>query len=144
MSKKTIALASDHAGVDLKASLISKLEDWGYEALDLGPVTKDSVDYPDFADKLTSALNEDSIETGVLICGTGIGISIAANRHKHIRAALCQSVTEAKLTRLHNNANVLALGARIIGEEIAIDCLKTFLETEYEGGRHERRVAKMS
>lgn len=144
MSQKTIALASDHAGVDLKAVLSTKLEEWGYTALDLGPTTKDSVDYPDFAEKMAECLKGEDAETGILICGTGIGISIAANRHKHIRAALCQSVTEASLTRQHNNANVLALGARIIGEEVAIDCVKTFLETEYEGGRHERRVAKMS
>ena len=93
---------------------------------------------------MADCLLNNQAELGILICGTGIGISIAANRHRHIRAGLCQSATEAKLTRAHNNANVLALGARIIGEEIAFDCVKAFLETEYEGGRHERRVAKMS
>lgn len=144
MSKKIIALASDHAGIDLKECFINKLKEEGYTPLDLGPYTKDSVDYPDFANKLADAIGADEAELGVLICGTGIGISIAANRHKHIRAALCQSVTEAKLTRQHNDANVLALGARIIGEEVALDCLKAFLETDYEGGRHAKRVSKMS
>ncbi len=111
--------------------------------MDLGTQGPASVDYPDFAGKLAGALAEDKAKRGVLVCGTGIGISIAANRHRHIRAGLAHDMTTARLTRLHNDANVLCLGARIIGLDVAKDCLRVFLETDFEGGRHQNRVAKL-
>ncbi len=141
---ETIAIASDHAGFDLKQLLVEELARLGFAALDLGTHDRRSVDYPNFADALAAALGDGRAERGVLICGTGIGISIAANRHRHIRAAVCQAATSARLARQHNHANVLALGARLIGTEVARDCLATFLATAYEGGRHDRRVAQMS
>jgi ribose 5-phosphate isomerase B len=143
MPKETIAIASDHAGFDLKAQLKQELAAMGFEALDLGPESTASVDYPDFANRLAAALKDGQAKRGVLICGTGIGISIAANRHRHIRAGLVHDVTGARLTRQHNNANVLCLGARLIGADVAKDCLKVFLTTDFEGGRHENRVAKL-
>jgi ribose 5-phosphate isomerase B len=141
---RIVAIAADHAGVDLKAQLKKELQALGYEALDLGTHSTDSVDYPDFAHMLAKTMKDGKAGVGVLICGSGIGISIAANRHTHIRAALCHSALEAKLSRQHNNANVLALGARIIGIEVAKDTLRAFLKTEFEGGRHEKRVTKMN
>ena len=141
---ETLAIASDHAGFDLKQLLVEELAHLGFAALDLGTHDRQSVDYPDFADALAGALGDGRAERGVLICGTGIGISIAANRHRHIRSAVCHDTTSARLARQHNHANALALGARLIGTEVARDCLATFLATAYEGGRHDRRVAKMS
>lgn len=116
----------------------------GYTPLNLGTDTLDSVDYPDFAKKLASSLIAGDATFGVLICGTGIGISIAANRHKEIRAALCHNTLTAQLAREHNNANVLVLGARIIDEITAKACLQTFLSTPFASGRHQRRVEKLS
>ncbi|MGF1611631.1 MAG: ribose 5-phosphate isomerase B [Kiloniellales bacterium] len=143
MTAKPIAIASDHAGYQLKASLMETLRGWGYEVLDLGTDGPDSVDYPDFARALVGAITEGRAERGVLVCGTGIGISMAANRNPKIRAAPCHDDTSARLARQHNDANVLALGARLVGEEVAKDCLRTFLDTEFEGGRHRRRVEKL-
>jgi ribose 5-phosphate isomerase B len=143
MPGEKIAIASDHAGVGLKAALKEALVAGGYEALDLGTEGSASVDYPDFADALAARLAAGEVARGVLICGTGIGISIAANRHRAVRAALCHDVTSARLARQHNDANVLVLGARMVGAEVARDCLATFLETAFEGGRHQRRVAKL-
>lgn len=144
MTGKIIAFASDHAGFERKSVLMTAAAELGYEPLDLGTHNHDSVDYPDFAEKMAEAIGTGRAEIGVLVCGTGIGISIAANRHRHIRAALCSDVTTARLCRQHNDANVLALGARTMGEETALDCLKAFLATDFEGGRHARRVGKMS
>jgi ribose 5-phosphate isomerase B len=144
MTQETIAVAADHAGFPLKETLKGDLAARGFNVLDLGTDGPASVDYPDFADRLAHALKRGAAARGVVICGTGIGISIAANRHTHVRAALCQDVTAARLARQHNDANVLALGARLIGEEVARECLKIFLDTPFEGGRHERRVAKLS
>ena len=141
---ETIAIASDHAGFDVKQFLVGELTRRGFTVLDLGTQDRSSVDYPDFADALAAALGDGRARRGVLICGTGIGIGIAANRHRHVRAAVCHDATSARLARQHNNANVLALGARLIGTEVALDCLATFLDTAYEGGRHDRRIAKMS
>lgn len=141
---ETIAIASDHAGFALKGVLKRELESLGYTPLDLGTDDTASVDYPDYADKLAQAIKAGKAVRGVLVCGTGIGISIAANRHREIRAALCQDVTTARLSREHNDANVLVLGGRILGEEVARDCLKVFLETPFAGGRHEGRVAKLA
>ena len=114
------------------------------EWIDLGTNSTDSVDYPDFGKAVAKAIINGEAEQGVLICGTGIGISIAANRYPEIRAALCTDSTMAKLTRLHNNANIVALGERLTGTEVAYDIVETFLKTEYEGGRHEKRVQKLS
>ncbi|MFC5354222.1 ribose 5-phosphate isomerase B [Azospirillum himalayense] len=140
----TIAIASDHAGYEMKAQIASWLAGNGYEVLDLGCNGPESVDYPDFATALAGAINDQRAARGVLICGSGIGISIAANRHPGIRAALVHDVTTARLARQHNDANVVALGARIIGAEIAKDCVDAFLTTDFEGGeRHSRRIAKM-
>ena len=144
MTAETVAIASDHAGFALKQALKAELERTGMGVLDLGTDGPDSVDYPDFADKLAAAIKDGRAKRGVLVCGSGIGIAMAANRHRHIRAGVCHDATAARLTRQHNDANVLALGARLIGEETAKDCLRTFLNTAYEGGRHDRRVAKMS
>lgn len=140
---EVIALVADHAGFELKNALKEAVVAHGLEVLDLGPDTADSVDYPDMADRLAAALAEGRAQRGVLVCGTGIGISIAANRHRHVRAALCHDVTTARLAREHNDANVLALGARILGANVAKDCLAAFLDTPFGGERHARRVAKL-
>lgn len=144
MSENVVALASDHGGFHLKAELAAWLRERGLVALDLGPESADSVDYPDFADRMAEAIRGGAASRGVLICGSGIGISIAANRHRWVRAALCHDVTTARLCRAHNDANVLALGARVLGPETARDCLAAFLDTPFEGGRHSRRIDKMS
>lgn len=141
---KVVAIASDHAGVELKALVKTELEGMGLSVLDLGTQGTNSVDYPDFADAVAAALQDGKAARGVLICGTGIGIGMAANRHRHVRAAVCHDATSARLTRAHNDANVLALGARLIGPEAARDCVRTFFSTAYEGGRHQRRIDKMS
>ncbi len=141
---ETIAIAADHAGYDLKSALIPELRALGYEVLDLGTGGHESVDYPDFADALAQAIEGGRAQRGVLVCGTGIGVAMAANRHRAIRAAVCHDGTSARLARQHNDANVLALGGRVLGAEVAKDCLRIFLSTEFEGGRHARRVAKLS
>jgi ribose 5-phosphate isomerase B len=138
-----VAIAADHGGFDLKESLVPVLETAGLTVLDLGTTSRESVDYPEFADALAAALAAGRAQRGILICGTGIGISIAANRHPGIRAALCHDGLTARLARQHNDANVLVLGGRVIGTETAKDCLTTFLDTPFEGGRHARRVAKL-
>lgn len=144
MAEKRVAIASDHAGVALKEVLKKELERLGHTPEDLGTNTLDSVDYPDFANTLAEAIKQGKASQGVLICGTGIGISIAANRHKEIRAALCHNTETAKLSREHNDANVLVLGARVVDEAMAKACLETFFTTEFEGGRHQRGVDKLS
>jgi ribose 5-phosphate isomerase B len=144
MDKAVIALAADHAGVELKDALKAELESRGHAVLDLGAHGTQSVDYPDFADALAKALAEGRARWGIAVCGTGIGISMALNRHRHIRAALCHDTTGARLAREHNDANVLAMGARLIGTEVAKDCVQTFLGTDFAAGRHERRVAKLA
>jgi ribose 5-phosphate isomerase B len=144
MTQETVAVAADHAGFPLKETLKGDLAALGFNIVDLGTDGPASVDYPDFANRMAEALRRGAVERGVVICGTGIGISIAANRHPHVRAALCHDATGARLARQHNDANVLALGARLISEEVARECLKVFLETPFEGGRHASRVAKLS
>lgn len=141
MGAKTVVIASDHAGFGLKAELKEQLEAAGHEVLDLGTDGPESVDYPEFGHALARAIAGGEAECGVLVCGTGIGIGMAANRHKGVRAAPCHDATSARLAREHNDANVLALGARLIGPEVARECLRVFLETPFEGGRHARRVA---
>ena len=138
-----IAIASDHGGFELKTQLKQELEKLGFEPLDLGTDSTASVDYPDFAVKMAETLKAGTVTRGVLICGSGIGISIAANRHAHVRAALCHDHLTARLARWHNNANVLCLGGRTTGVDVARDCLQVFLGTEFEGGRHQNRVAKL-
>jgi ribose 5-phosphate isomerase B len=143
MAAAPIAIASDHAGFDLKTALVEDLKAAGMPVLDLGTNSRDSVDYPDFGDALAQAITSGKAARGVLVCGSGIGISIAANRHKGIRAAHCRDTTDARLSRLHNDANVIALGARTTGIEVAKDCLQVFLNTAFEGGRHQRRIDKL-
>lgn len=138
-----IAIAADHAGVGLKAELVAELKRLGHTPTDFGPVDGTSVDYPDYATKVTGAVNDGSASLGVLICGTGIGMSIAANKVHGIRAALCHTEFEARATRQHNDANVLCLGARVTGVGLAIEILKVFLSTGFEGGRHQTRVDKV-
>lgn len=139
-----VALGCDHAGPALKAALRAALEAAGHEVLDLGTDGPDSVDYPDFAHAVAAAVEDGRARFGVLVCGTGIGMAIAANRHPGIRAAVLHGQTEARLTRAHNDANIACFGARIIGVETALDALHAFLSTPYEGGRHARRLAKLA
>ena len=139
-----IAVASDHAGFDLKEILKRDLQEAGLEVLDLGTNSTQSVDYPDFGMAMADAVASGKAERGVLVCGTGIGISMAANRIPKVRAALVHDVTSARLSRMHNDANVVAFGQRLIGTETAREALKVFLGTEFEGGRHVNRVAKLS
>ncbi len=143
MDADRIAVASDHAGYDLKEDLKQYLQSKGYDVLDLGTNGPESVDYPDFGAAMGKAIENADASRGVLVCGSGIGISIAANRNPAVRAALCQTGLAARLARQHNDANVLALGARLIGVETAFDCVDAFLTTDFEGGRHQRRVDKM-
>jgi ribose 5-phosphate isomerase B len=144
VSAETIVIAGDHGGVELKALLAEDLKARGFEVLDLGTNSTDSVDFPDFSQALAQAIIDGRAARGVLVCGSGIGVAMAANRFPEIRAATVWDHLSARLSRQHNNANVLCLGGRLIGPEVALDCLGVFLETEFEGGRHERRVAKMS
>lgn len=140
----TIAIGSDHAGVTLKAATIELLESLGHNVINCGTNNEDSVDYPDYAEKVANTLKEQQAEQGVLICGSGIGISIAANRFNHIRAALCHSEEDASLARQHNNANILVLGARTTTPDIAHAITHTFFTTQFEGGRHQRRIDKLT
>ncbi len=143
MSNTSVAIASDHAGYPLKAELVAALGELGYTALDLGADGAESVDYPDYGQAVADAVAGGRAALGVIVCGTGLGIAMAANRVAGIRAAPCWNTTAARLARQHNDANVLALGARLVGSEVARDCLAVFLETAFEGGRHQRRVAKL-
>ncbi len=144
MPLNTIAIASDHGGYELKTVLKEDLIERGITVVDLGTDGPSSVDYPDYAAAVAKVLREGRAEAGILVCGTGIGISIAANRFPEIRAALVHDAFTARMARQHNDANVLCLGGRTIGIEVAKDCLGVFLDTEFEGGRHARRVAKLS
>lgn len=139
-----IYLASDHAGATLKNQIRDHLMNNNADITDLGTNGPDSVDYPDFAARLAEAMVTDTDARGILVCGSGIGISIAANRFSHIRAALVTDVTAARLSRQHNDANVLALGERLTGIATALDCVDAFLATDFEGGRHQRRIDKLS
>ena len=144
MTVKTLAIASDHGGVELKSAIIELLKDRGVEVSDLGTNGSASVDYPDFAQAVAKSIIDGSAEAGILVCGSGIGMSIAANRFPQVRAALVHDRLSAELCRQHNNANVLCLGARLLGEATALDCVDAFISTEFDGGRHEGRIAKMS
>ncbi|WP_201306025.1 ribose 5-phosphate isomerase B [Roseomonas harenae] len=140
----TVAVGADHAGVALKSTLRQALEEAGHSVLDMGTHGPESVDYPDFGSAVASAVNNGQARFGVLVCGTGIGISIAANRVHGIRCALVHDATGARLSREHNDANIIAFGARMIGPEPALEALRAFLATPYAGGRHDRRVLKLS
>jgi ribose 5-phosphate isomerase B len=139
-----IAIASDHAAIALKAMLVEWLDANGHDVQDLGPHDDTSVDYPDYGYKLAQALAEGSADRGVVLCGSGIGISIAVNRNAACRCALVSDPLSAKLSREHNDANVIAMGARLIGPDMAKACLDAFLSTEFGGDRHQRRVDKLS
>ena len=138
-----IAFACDHAGFDYKERVIAFIKSLGHEVIDFGCNGPESVDYPDYAELVCKAIIEKKAEKGIVICGTGIGISIAANKFNGIRCAVCHDHLTATLCRQHNDANVISLGARVIGIEVAIDCVKTFLTTEFIGGRHQNRIDKI-
>lgn len=139
-----IAIGSDHGGYALKQAIMKHLEKKGLEYKDYGTYTEDSCDYPIYGEAVARAVSAGECERGIVICGTGIGISLAANKVKGVRAALCGDCYSAEFTRLHNDANILALGARVVGEGLALKIVDTFLETGFEGGRHARRVALIS
>ena len=143
MAKEVIPIASDHAGFEMKEKLRAKLESMGYETQDLGTHSPSSTDYPDFAHPLAQEISSGEAKRGVLLCGTGLGMSYVANRYPHVRAAVVWSPEIAELARKHNDANVLVLPARFLSEEEAEKILRTWLETPFEGGRHERRVIKI-
>ena len=138
-----VAIACDHAGFPLKAAIIRCLQGFDCAVTDCGTRSDDPVDYPDYAYALAEALRLDEAELGILLCGSGNGIAIAANRHAHIRAAVCHNATAARFARAHNDANVLAMGARFIGSAVMLDCVEAFIHTEFEGGRHATRVEKL-
>ena len=141
---KKIALASDHGGFDLKESVIAHLLNTGWEVDDLGPHSGDSVDYPDYGIKLAEAVAEKKVDRGIVICGTGIGMSIVVNRYPGIRGTLCSDVFTAKLCREHNDSNILIMGGRVIGKGLAAEIVNTWLNTPFEGGRHQRRLDKIN
>ena len=143
MSKERIPIASDHAGFEMKEKLVGELEKLGYEVQDLGTHSPSSSDYPDFAHPLAKEISEGMADRGILLCGTGLGMSYVANRYPHVRAAVVWSPEIAELSRKHNDANVLVLPSRFMSEEDAVTIMKTFLDTGFEGGRHERRVEKI-
>lgn len=138
-----IAIGCDHGGFELKEHIKKHLDEIGEEYKDYGTYSEESVDYPDCAAPVCKAIQDKTADKGILICGTGIGISIAANKHKGIRAALCSDVYSAKMTKQHNNANIICLGGRVTGRELAFMIVDTWLATEFEGGRHEARIEKI-
>ena len=138
-----IALGCDHGGFGLKQEILSYLQQAGYAVNDLGCHSEESVDYPDFAERVCAAIGSRKADRGILICGTGIGMSMAANRYRHIRAALCQEPFSARMSREHNDANVLCLGGRVLGPSLALDIVRVWLATEFAGGRHLRRITVM-
>ncbi|MFM2418925.1 MAG: hypothetical protein RL385_3648 [Pseudomonadota bacterium] len=144
MANRTIGIGCDHAAYDLKLQLSEELQRRGFSVHDFGTHARASCDYPDFAHALASAIAKGDIDRGVLVCGTGVGMSIAANRHPEVRAVVCSEPLSARMSRRHNDANVLCLGARIVGPDTAIDILSAFLEAEYEAGRHALRVEKLN
>ena len=142
MRLNKIFISSDHAGFNLKKNIIKKLSK-KLKIIDLGPSSTLSVDYPDYAHKLSKKVASNSRNLGILICGSGMGMAISANKNKKIRAALCYSIKSTKLSRLHNNANIITLGERLINKSKAINLIKVFLRTKFKGGRHLRRVRKI-
>lgn len=144
LSEMKIAMANDHAGYELKLHVLAWLEAQGALVKDFGCYSSESCDYPDFAHPCAEAVDKGEADFGVIICGTGNGISMTANKHQGVRAALCWDTPLAELARQHNNANMLAMPARFISEEKAMEIVRTFFSTDFEGGRHERRVAKIA
>lgn len=140
MDKIKIAIGSDHGGFEYKASIIKALQVKGYDVVDMGTYSPESCDYPIIAKKVARAVAKGDFEKGILVCGTGIGMSMVANKVKGIRAAVCGDTFSARATRAHNNANILCLGQRVVGEGLALDIVDIWLTTKFEGGRHERRV----
>jgi ribose 5-phosphate isomerase B len=138
-----IILASDHAGLELRQDLVSSLRERGVSFDDVGPTSRDSVDYPDFAKQVARAVAAGQYTHGVLVCGTGIGMSMVANKYRGVRAALCTTEFEARMARAHNDANVLCVGQRVVGAGVARGILEVFLATPFEGGRHENRIQKI-
>ena len=143
IKSKKVILASDHAGFKLKEEIKKFLIKKREEVLDLGTKNTNSVDYPDYAHLLSKKITNNKNQFGILICGSGTGMSMAANKHKNVRAALCYNIKSTKLSRLHNNANVMTLGSRLIKKSVALKCVNTFLKTDFNGGRHKRRVKKI-
>ena len=141
---KKIAIASDHGGFDLKESVIGTLRDKGFEIDDLGPSSAESVDYPDYGIKLAQAIVEQKVERGIVICGTGVGMSIVVNRFPGIRGTLCSDAYTAKMCREHNDSNILIMGGRVISKDLALEIVMIWLKTEFEGGRHQRRLDKIN
>ncbi len=135
-----IAIGNDHAAVDMKREVVQHLTDRGIEVINFGTDSYESCDYPIYGKKVAHAVADGKADLGILICGTGIGISLAANKVKGIRAAVCSETYSARLTRKHNDANILAFGARVIGPGTALDLVDTFIDTPFEGGRHQRRI----
>ena len=144
MITKTVYIASDHAGFSVKALLAEKLIQIGLEICDLGPTSEDRVDYPDFADLVSESLRKTPGSLGLLVCGSGQGMAMRANKYSHVRAALCWNEESAKLSRQHNDANVLCVGARLIGKDQLLKTVEAFFKSEFEGGRHQGRVQKIS
>ncbi len=144
MINKNIIIASDHAGFDLKFKVLEYYKNSSFKLLDLGPFDNNSVDYPDFAHKLCEKMNLESNSTGILICGSGIGMSMVANRYEKIRAALCLNEKMSELSRQHNDANVIVLGSRLISSDKAIKCINSFINTQFEAGRHINRIEKIN
>ena len=138
-----IFISSDHAVFFLKKYILASLRKKKFNCIDLGPINNDSADYPDFAHILAKKVKTNKNYRGILICGSGIGMSIVANKHKNIRAAQCFNIKSSKLSRLHNDANVITLGSRLLSRKIALNCVSTFLTTKFEGGRHARRIKKI-
>lgn len=138
-----IAIASDHRGYDIKGKILSLIGDLGHEGIDLGPSTAESVDYPDFASKVARSVSSGEVDRGILICGTGIGMCIAANKYRGVRAAACHDDLTAEMSRLHNDANVLCLSADLLGDRLVNRMVEIWLSTQFEGGRHARRVSKI-
>ena len=143
IKSKKVVLASDHAGFKLKEVIKKFLIKKKRKVLDLGTKNTSSVDYPDYAHLLSKKMNKAENEFGILICGSGTGMSMTANKHKNIRAALCYDTKSTRLSRLHNNANVMTIGARLIKKNVALKCVNTFLRTNFDGGRHLRRIKKI-
>jgi len=139
-----IAIGSDHAGLELKNEVIAILKELGHEHIDFGTDSPASVDYPDFGEKVSSAVSSGRAEKGVLICGTGIGMSMVANKFRGVRASLCNELFSARMSRLHNDANVLVMGGRLIGKDLAKEIVKTWFSTPFEGGRHCNRLDKIN
>ncbi|MDY0362773.1 MAG: ribose 5-phosphate isomerase B [Desulforegulaceae bacterium] len=138
--KETIIIGCDHAAYELKDKIVNFLEKKGIKVKDIGTFSNDSVNYPDYADQVAKSVEKKECDRGILLCGTGLGMSMAANRHKGIRAALCNDIFSAKMSRLHNNSNVLVMGGRVVGDILAMEIVDTWLETEFEGGRHQKRL----